>query len=179
MNQPLKQMVQADKEAMMRIALSIGSNTDAAGHIAGALAELRQQYGEVKISPVFESEAIGFSGDNFLNLVVVIETEASLSELIAFVKRLEDRHGRDRAAPRFSSRTLDIDILTYGDYQGIHAGIELPRAEITRNAFVLWPLAEVLGDEVHPPSGKTYRHLWNEYDKSRQRIWPVDFQWQG
>lgn len=85
-------------------------------------------------------EASRVDGDNFYNLVVGIETEFSVGELSSYLKALEDQNGRRRDCPRFSARTLDIDILTYDDAVGTIDGILLPRQETLENAFVLLPL---------------------------------------
>lgn len=159
------------------LSLSIGSNIDAATNIRVAIAALREHFGELDCSTVYESEAIGFEGDNFLNLVATVDTSERLADLIDFLKALEDRLGRDRNQPKFSGRTMDIDILTYGDNTGADCGITLPRAEITRNAFVLRPLAELLPDAVHSQSGLSFAELWQRFDQASQRLWPIEFDW--
>ncbi len=155
---------------MAKVYLSLGSNQDAAYHIAACVNALRQRYQVNDISPVYESEAVGFVGDNFLNLVVLIDTELSVRELSDQLKALEDRYGRDRSAARFSGRTLDVDILTYDQKVGCLEGVELPRDEILTNAFVLQPLVDIAAEEVHPVLNKTYAQLWAEYDK-QQKLW--------
>ena len=110
--------------------------------------------------------------------MVEVETTLKPGDLLDRVREIEQEHGRVRLE-RWGSRTLDIDILTYGDLSGVHADIVLPREEVAENAYVLWPLAQVLGEQVHQPSGRTYAQLWNAYDKSRQRLQPVEFIWQG
>ncbi len=162
---------------MTIVALSLGSNTNPAHYLARALDALQERFGGLRISSVFESEAVGFLGDNFLNLALLIDTDEKLEELALFLKRLEDQHGRSRQERRFSGRTLDIDILAYGDLHGVFAGIVLPREEIVDNAYVLWPLSEILGEAKHAPTGKTYAQLWAEYDRDRQKLWPVEFSW--
>jgi len=162
---------------MTEVTLSIGSNVQAQRHITAALDALDAHLGPLTLSRVFESEAVGFDGENFLNMVVKATTQQSLPALSLWLKALEDSHGRDRGQKRFSARTLDVDVLTWGDASGTVDGIRLPRPEITRNAFVLWPLAEVYGAACDPASGKTYDQLWQEYDRSRQRLWPVHFIW--
>ena len=159
------------------LTLSLGSNIDAADNIRAALKTLRDRFGKVRCSTVYESEAIGFDGDNFLNLVALVETDACLEELTSFLKGLEDRLGRDSSRPRFSGRTMDIDILTYGEETGEACGTPLPRPEISKYAFVLRPLAEMLPDTIHPPTGLSYARLWAEFDQSGQKLWPVDFDW--
>lgn len=164
---------------MTEVYLSLGSNIDRYRHISAALDALAEQFGALTISSVFESEAVGFEGSHFFNLVVGIDTPLSVAALSDVLKGIEDDNGRRRSGPKFSSRTLDIDILTYGDFVGEEAGVKLPRGELTKNAFVLWPMAEIAPSHRHPVSGRTYAELWAEYDKARQKLWPVDFVWQG
>lgn len=162
---------------MPLLSLSIGSNVNPATNVRRAVAALREHFGDLALSPVYESEAVGFDGDNFLNLVLTVETGESLDSIKHYLKDLEDRLGRDRSKPKYSGRLIDVDILTYGDCDGSAAGLDLPREEITRNAYVLRPLADLLPEMLHPPTGKTYARLWQDYDKSRQSLWPVDFDW--
>ena len=160
---------------MAVVALSIGSNINPALNIKRAIDSLRSLFGDFKTSPVYESKSVGFDGDNFYNLVVLINVDHKLCELTRILKALEDQQGRDRKASKFSGRTLDIDVLIYDDLIGVFSGVCLPRPEITENAFVLLPLSDVLPDSRHPLVNKTYAELWSEYDKSRQRLWKIDF----
>lgn len=164
---------------MAKVFVSIGSNIEREHYIAASLDSLSAEFGRLQISSVYESEAVGFEGDNFYNLVAAFETNLSVAELSQFLKRTEDEHGRCRKGPRFSGRTLDIDILTYDDLVGDCGGVELPRDEITKNAFVLWPLAEIAGDLLHPQLQQSYQSLWQGYDRASQKIWTVSFAWQG
>ena len=159
------------------LALSLGSNIDAKRNIRLALNALASQFSSLKLSPVYESESIGFDGDNFLNLVVVVETDLSLVLVQEFLKQLEESQGRDRTQAKFSSRPIDVDILFFCNDDGASLGIDLPREEITRNAFVLLPLAKLLPDTQHAPTGKTYAELWASYDKDSQKLWPIEFAW--
>ena len=161
------------------LSLSIGSNINAVENIQKAVRALRSEFGNILCSPVYESETVGFSGDNFLNLVVAINTEQALPTIVSCLKGLEDRLGRNRRQSKFSGRTMDIDILCFGSETGYNCGMALPRDEITQNAFVLQPLADLLPQQCHPDSGKTYAQLWAEYDKSRQRLWAIPFEWDG
>ena len=162
---------------MALLALSLGSNIDAPNNIRKAVRALRHEFDALKCSSVYESEAIGFVGANFLNLVAIIETTADLSSIRSVLKLLEDRFGRNREQPRFSARTLDVDILFYGDEKTKSDEIELPKEEITQYAFVLQPLAELLPDRIHGFTGLTYADLWDEFDQSNQQLWKVDFDW--
>ena len=162
-----------------RVLLSLGSNIDQQRYITAGLDALADEFGSMRISSVYESAAIGFDGDNFYNLVVGIETNFSVGDLSRYLKALEDSNGRRRDCPRFSARTLDIDILTYNNVVGVVDGVLLPREEILENAFVLWPLAELVPGEQHPSLRKSYQSLWQAYDQSSQSLWPVSFQWRG
>jgi 2-amino-4-hydroxy-6-hydroxymethyldihydropteridine diphosphokinase len=159
------------------LALSIGSNIDAESNIRAALDALDLEFENIRSSTTYESQAIGFDGDNFLNLVVLADTNKGLDDVTTFLKRLEDRLGRDRLQTRFSGRTMDVDILLYGNESGMFCGIELPRPEVTENAYVLQPLAELLPDVVHPATGMSYLKLWQDYDKSKQRLWATEIDW--
>lgn len=161
-----------------RVYISIGSNVDREHYVRAALDALADWFGELTVSSVYESEAVGFDGEPFLNLVVGVTTSLSVAELSRRFKQLEADNGRRRDVPKFSARTLDLDILTYGDATGPVDGVELPRGEILKNAFVLRPLAEIAPTERHPLCGQTYADLWLAYDRD-QKLWPVDFDWRG
>ncbi|MBW7472337.1 2-amino-4-hydroxy-6-hydroxymethyldihydropteridine diphosphokinase [Marinobacter sp. M216] len=162
----------------VRVYISIGSNIDRERYVSAALDALGAWFGELDISPVYESEAVGFDGSPFLNLVVGVTTTLSVGELSRRFKQLEADNGRRRDVPKFSARTLDLDILTYGDQVGQIDGVELPRGEILKNAFVLRPLADIAPEVEHPVCGRKYRELWNDYNTG-QKLWPVDFTWKG
>ena len=164
---------------MARVYVSIGSNIDQQDHIRNCLDALSEHFGELALSSIYESEAVGFEGDNFYNLVAGFSTGLSVGDLSRLLRSIESDNGRKRTGPKFSARTLDIDILTYDDLVGIEDGVELPREEILQNAFVLLPLAELAPAEIHPATGRTYAELWPAYDQSRQKLWKVDFTWQG
>lgn len=163
---------------MAVVFLSLGSNTARYKHMTIALDTLTQLYGSLSLSRVYESESVGFRGTLFLNMAVGFSTDLPLADLASQLRNIELSNGRLADAPKFSSRTLDIDILSYGELTGCHAGIELPRDEVLYNAFVLLPLSEIAPDHRHPIAGRSYRDLWQAY-KSDQKLWPVPFRWQG
>lgn len=162
---------------MPRAYLSLGSNIEPRRHLSAALHALAGSFGSLVVSPVYEGPAVGFAGDNFLNLVVGVDTELQVGELARRLRAIEDANNRCRGAAKFCSRTLDIDILTYGDAVGVIDGIRLPRDEILRYAFVLRPLADVAPGVEHPAVHRAYRQLADELDFADQPLWPVAFPW--
>lgn len=143
--------------------LSLGSNIQARQNITSAIGALREQFARVDLSPVYQTVPFGFEGDDFINLVARIETKMSPLELKDFLHRLEDRHDRNRSAPKFSARTLDIDILLYDDLYLLSPELELPREEILEAAYVLKPLADLAPEQQHPVARKTIAELWEEF----------------
>lgn len=162
---------------MAQVFLGLGSNTNARQNITNALNALHKQFGDIILSPVYESESLGFVGDNFLNLVVALNTELQVGKLLEHLKNIEDQNGRDRSAPKFSGRTLDIDILTYDKKSGIVDGVSLPRDEIFKNAFVLKPFSELAPNFTPPTSTKNLTELWESFDAQSQKLWPISFDW--
>ncbi|TDG11628.1 2-amino-4-hydroxy-6-hydroxymethyldihydropteridine diphosphokinase [Seongchinamella unica] len=164
---------------MARVYLGLGSNIERERYITAGLDALAGLFGELDISPVYESAAIGFDGQPFLNLVVGVTTDLSLAELAKRLRHIEYEHGRPKNATRFSARQLDIDILTYDGLVGVIDGVELPRGEILENAFVLRPLADLVPKNSHPADGRSFETLWTELGLDAQRISRVAFSWRG
>ena len=164
---------------MAKVYLGVGSNIERERYITAGLDALQQIFGELALSSVYESAAIGFDGQPFLNLVAGVTTDLGVGELYRRLRHIEIEHGRPENATRFSPRQLDIDILTYDALTGLVEGVELPRGEILENAFVLCPLAELAPDEMHPVIERSYRNLWEAYDRASQPLDKVDFEWRG
>ena len=160
---------------MARIYISIGSNIDAEKNVRLGLHALRDHYGELILSSVYESEAVGFKGDNFLNLVAALDTNEDVYDVAFTLRKIEDENGRVRSGPRFSSRTVDLDLLLYDDLILHNDKLDIPRDEITKNAFVLLPLAEVAPDLKHPDINLSMSQLWENFNKDSQQLWPVEF----
>lgn len=160
---------------MPRIWLSLGSNQAREASLRGAVSMLREAFGPLVLSAVYESDAVGFVGEPFLNLVAGAETDLPVEAVRERLRAIEDAHGRVRGADKFCPRTLDIDLLAYGDL--VQPDADLPRGEILRHAFVLGPLAEVAPDERHPALGRRYAELWAEFDRSAQPLRRVDLDW--
>ena len=163
---------------MPRIRVSLGSNIEREAHIRAAVTELERHLGPARISPVYETDAEGFEGPAFYNLVTGHETELPAEAVIKLFRQLEDELGRVRGDDRFNSRTIDIDLLTYGDMVAEVAGKQLPRDDITDYAFVLKPLCDLAPDELHPVLRKSYRQMWEEFEP-KPRMRKVEFRFQS
>ncbi len=158
---------------MARIYISVGSNIEREANIRGAVRELAQVFGPLLLSSVYESEAVGFVGDAFYNLVVGADTHLDVAAVVSLCKQIEDNYGRVRDGVKYCGRSLDLDLLTYDQLICVEP-VELPRAEILHNAFVLQPLAELAPDTLHPSLQQRYAALWQAYQVP-QKLWIVPF----
>ncbi|MET3652292.1 2-amino-4-hydroxy-6-hydroxymethyldihydropteridine diphosphokinase [Dyella japonica] len=148
---------------MARVYLSLGSNLEPLRYLRAALAELRERFGTLSVSPAYRSKSVGFDGADFVNLAVGLDTDLSPEALNAWLHALEDRHGRRRDVPRYSDRTLDVDIVLYDDLVRQGEGhLEIPRKEL-RHAFVLRPIADIAPQLRHPVTGETMASLWSAF----------------
>jgi len=161
---------------LTRIFLGLGSNIDRHRHLCSGLDTLAGFLTDMSCSPVFESHPVGIKSGPFINLVVSALTDLPLLELDRRLKLIEADNGR--YAPDRKGLPLDIDVLLYGEQVGNFDGLVLPRAEILKNAFVLWPLSLIAPGKLHPEVGMTFATLW-EASQIEQQLWPVAFEWQG
>jgi 2-amino-4-hydroxy-6-hydroxymethyldihydropteridine diphosphokinase len=150
----------------MRGYISIGSNIDKEIHIPASLIALEQLFGTLTVSSIYESEAVGFSGNVFHNLIVGFDSELDVKSVAKQLRQIELANGRERDSQKFSPRTLDLDLILYGDLIISDGRLQIPRDEIERYAFVLEPLAEIAPTLHHPVSGISYRKLWQAFDKT-------------
>ena len=158
---------------MPLVAISVGSNLDREHNIDRALDSLCSSFGQLQISSVYETAAVGFSGPDFYNLVVVFETDLDVRLLIDRLHDIEAEQGRTRTPQEMTSRVIDLDLLLYGDGILYREGLDIPRREILEYDFVLQPLAELLPDTVHPVSGDPLEQL---LDQAAWSLGPA--QWQ-
>ena len=124
----------------MQYFLSLGSNINAETNIIFAIEQLNKILTNTKFSSIHKTKAEGFEGDDFLNLVVVGESELDFDQLNQKLKEIENQSGRERDVPKFSARTLDIDIILQIDEDEIIYESD----EIEKYSFVSEPLKEIL-----------------------------------
>ena len=151
---------------MPRGYISIGSNIDKDKNVLASLQALKHHFGKLAVSSIYESEPVGFSGDTFYNLVVGFDSDLEVKEVAKQLRQIELDNGRTRDSQKFSARTLDLDLILYGDLIVNDGRLRIPRDEIERYAFVLEPLAEIAPTLKHPVSHTSYAELWEKFDKA-------------
>jgi len=163
---------------MARLYISLGSNVERQHYVNAGLTALEKLFGSLTLSSLFASKAVGFDGAEFYNMVIGATTELSIEKVAKALRDIEFANGRQVDAKKYSPRTLDLDLLLFDDLI-LETPAQIPRAEITENAFVLWPLAEVAPQTKHPILRQSYQQLWQAYDKTQQQLTAVDFSWQS
>lgn len=155
---------------MVEVFVGVGSNVDRESNLRAGVAVLRDAFGAVRVSTVWDNPAVGFRGDDFLNLVVAFQTGLSAAAVAARLDAIEDRFGRRRDGGGIVSRTLDLDLLLYGDAVIDDGRVRVPRPDVSEYAFVLCPLAELAPERRHPVTGTTFGEMWTAFDRSGARL---------
>ncbi|REL27997.1 2-amino-4-hydroxy-6-hydroxymethyldihydropteridine diphosphokinase [Thalassotalea euphylliae] len=162
---------------MAQIYISLGSNVEREKYVIKGLDDLASAFGTLSVSSLYACEAVGFDGPEFYNLVVGANTAMSLCEVAKLLREIEYANGRSPNAVKFSPRTLDLDLLLYDDCIA-ESPAQIPRDEILKNAFVLWPLAEVAPSLLHPITKQSFMAHWQAFDQSSQQIQQLPLPWQ-
>jgi 2-amino-4-hydroxy-6-hydroxymethyldihydropteridine diphosphokinase len=162
---------------MPEVFVAAGSNVEAEKNIRRAVELLRAAWPEARFSAPVRSTAAGFDGDDFINFVVGFHTDLPLAAVLARLHAIEAQCGRERAAPKWAPRSMDLDVLLYGDAVGEFPGAILPRPDLLRRAYMLGPLAELAGEVVHPSAGKTIGALWRDFDRGAHPLHRLQLTW--
>jgi 2-amino-4-hydroxy-6-hydroxymethyldihydropteridine diphosphokinase len=148
-----------------QVFIAAGSNVEPAEHMALAERELTRAFPDVRFSSWYQNRPAGFEGADFINLVAAFTTALSVDELLVILRAIEATCGRPRDAPRWAPRTMDLDVLLYGDLVCRRPDLTLPRPDLLVRAYMLGPLADVAPGLVHPSAGETIAELWRRFDK--------------
>ena len=157
-----------------RVYVAAGSNVDPVANLRRAVAALRAAFPGAVVSRAYSNTAVGFEGEDFVNLVAGFDTDASLADVLAVLHAIEAQCGRPREAPKWAPRSMDLDVLLFGDRVGEFPGAKLPRPDLLKRAYMLGPLAEIAPDVVHPTLGVTIGELWQRFDRAAHPMTPVD-----
>lgn len=159
---------------MTGVYVAAGSNVDALRNIRLALATLRRMFPGLRVSRVYQNAAVGFAGDDFINLVVGFETALSLKDLVDELRRIETLCGRARDAPKWAPRSMDLDILLYGDLVTVTPEATLPRPDLLHRPYMLGPLADIAASVQHPLVHRTIGELWSDFDRNAHAMTSID-----
>jgi 2-amino-4-hydroxy-6-hydroxymethyldihydropteridine diphosphokinase len=151
---------------MVQVFVAAGSNVAPCEHMWLATQELQRAFPDIRFSPWYQNQAAGFEGSDFINLVAAFTTELAVDELLSVLRRIEALCGRPQAAPRWAPRSMDLDVLLYGDLVCQRPGLTLPRPDLLLRAYMLGPLADLAPDLVHPTAGATVGELWRRFDQA-------------
>ncbi len=152
-----------------RVLLGVGSNVEPEKHLRLGFKALVELDADLIISPVYQSAALGFEGDDFLNAVVMLHTQLSVLQLQQWIAKIEKQCGRIDGEPRFSPKCLDIDLLLFNQEVGLIDGVVLPRYEVLESAFVLKPLADIYAEGVHPELKTRFDELWRAFEQDNMQ----------
>lgn len=154
--------------------MAAGSNVEPVANLQRALAMLRARYPGLRRSRAWRNPAVGFAGDDFVNLVVSFSTDESPQRVLERLHEVEAACGRARGASRWAPRSMDLDLLLYGDRVSHEPGLRLPRPDLVRRAYMLRPMAELAPEVRHPTLGLTMRELWARFDSAAHPMREVD-----
>jgi 2-amino-4-hydroxy-6-hydroxymethyldihydropteridine diphosphokinase len=159
---------------MPRVFVAVGSNVEPERNLAKAAGELEREFPGVELSPWYRNKAVGFEGDDFINLVVAFDTDLSVHDVVTRLRAIEAMCGREPGAPKWAPRSMDLDILLYGDLVHEEPGLKLPRPDLLKRPFMLGPTADLAPDLRHPTEKATIGELWQRFDRAAHTMTPVE-----
>lgn len=162
---------------MTEVLVAAGSNIEPAANLRRALDALATHYPGLRCSRAYRNRAVGFEGEDFINLVVGFATGEDVHAVLDRLHEAESLCGRARHAPKWAPRSMDLDILLFGDTVSDEPGLVLPRPDLVRRAYMLGPAAEIAPGFVHPTLGVTLAGLWREFAQAAHPLEVVDLGW--
>ncbi|MFO1408053.1 MAG: 2-amino-4-hydroxy-6-hydroxymethyldihydropteridine diphosphokinase [Steroidobacteraceae bacterium] len=162
---------------MTAVYVAAGSNVEPVANLRRALDVLAAHYPGLRASRAWRNRAVGFEGDDFVNLALGFDTDEDVRSVVGRLHEAEAACGRARDAPKWAPRSMDLDILLYGDLVCDEPGLTLPRPDLLRRAYMLGPLAELAPAVRHPVEGSTMAALWARFDRAAHALEPVELGW--
>lgn len=149
---------------MTAVYVAAGSNVEPERYLSLALRALADIYAPLTLSPAYRNQAVGFTGEDFINLVVGFNTDESPTEVRKELQKIETACDRPPGAAKWAPRTMDLDILLFGDRVSNEPGLVIPRPDLLKRPYMLKPIADIAPDVRHPTLGKTMRELWESFE---------------
>jgi 2-amino-4-hydroxy-6-hydroxymethyldihydropteridine diphosphokinase len=143
--------------------VAAGSNVEPEKYLSVALKALAAVYGPLTLSPAYRNQAVGFEGADFINLVAGFNTEDSPAEVRQQLQKIETACDRPPDAAKWAPRTMDLDILLFGDLVSDEPGLVIPRPDLVKRPYMLKPMADIAPEVRHPTLGKTMSELWEGF----------------
>jgi 2-amino-4-hydroxy-6-hydroxymethyldihydropteridine diphosphokinase len=159
---------------MPRVFVAAGSNVEPELNLAKAAAALAREFPDIELSPWYRNKAVGFEGEDFINFVVGFSTDLSVYDVVAKLRAVEALCGREPGAPKWAPRSMDLDMLLYGDLVHDESGLHLPRPDLLKRAFMLGPLTDLVPDLMHPTAAATIGELWQRFDRAAHLMTRVE-----
>jgi 2-amino-4-hydroxy-6-hydroxymethyldihydropteridine diphosphokinase len=159
--------------------VAAGSNVEPVANLRRALDALHAEFAPLTLSRAYRNAAVGFSGEDFVNLVLGFATPLDVDAVIERLHAAEAACGRERDAPKWAPRAMDLDILLYGDLVCDRPGLKLPRPDLVRRPYMLGPMAEIAPEVRHPTLGLTMGELWRRFDRDAHAMQPIELGWQA
>jgi len=144
---------------MNEITISLGSNVNSSDNLKRAGDLIKNRFNLLKSSKIYSSKSKGFVGEDFLNQVILCDTELTFENVIKLLKGIEVSMGRKKEKIKFSDRLIDLDLLTFGEKIIKKNNQEVPHKDIEKYSFVLVPLAEICPRKIHPLNGLTFKEM--------------------
>ena len=167
------------KPGHVRVFVAAGSNVEPEKNLARACAEIAHSWPDAIFSRAYRNVAVGFDGPDFINLVVGFSAAQPLASVIERLRGIETNCGRPRYAPKWASRTMDLDVLLFGDRIEKTTEYTLPRPDLLKRPYMLGPLAEIAADVLHPTEQRTIDELWKAFDGNGHAMTPVPIELPG
>jgi len=161
------------KPGHVPVFVAAGSNVEPEKNLERACAEIAHVWPDAHFSRAYRNVAVGFEGPDFINLVVGFSAAQPLPQVIERLRRIETNCGRPRYAPKWASRTMDLDVLLFDDLVEKTTDYTLPRPDLLKRPYMLGPLAEIAPQVVHPTAHRTIGELWAEFDRDGHEMNPV------